>query len=118
MLYDVGQMGISPNPLYRLEIEAESEAEAKDKYETQRGLVKGVNALVATPLSGEVVVEAASPFGLKKSDRYEPYVKPEPEVVKPVEVPKAFPDLKPAPVPEPVAAKVDSVGEEVLIVSN
>lgn len=101
--------------LYPIEIEADSEAKAKELYETQRGLVAGINPLVAIAVSGEVAeVATASPFGMPKADRYEPYVKPEPVIAKPVEAAKAFPDL----VSKPVAAKVDSDGEEVLIVSN
>ena len=115
MKYVVSQIGVSPVGLHPIEIEAVSEAEAKENYETQRGLVKGVNALKVEILSGEIAeVATASPFGLPKADRYEPYVKPEPVIAKPVEAVKAFPDL----VSKPVAAKVDSDGEEVLIVSN
>ena len=113
MVYQVTCFG-----LYPLEIEASSEVEAKELYETQRGLVKGINPLVAIVATG-VSVDVSSPFGLHASDRYEPYTVPVPVEVKPVEVVKAFPDLKPPPVIEPLAAKVgDSVSEEVLIVSN
>ncbi len=73
--------------------------------------MKGINPITVT-LVGEPVVtrDGPSPFGLMVSDRYEPYVKA-PEPVKAVEVKKAFPDL----VPKSEAAKVDLVGEEVLV---
>lgn len=99
MLFEVCQIGVSPTGLHRLEIEATSEAEAKDKYETQRGLVKGVNALAVKPLEAVLAKadESPSPFGRHRSDRYEPFEKP---------------------VPKPVAAESVSESEEVLIVSN
>ncbi len=101
---------VNSNGLYSLEVEAESEADAKDKYETVRGLVKGINPITVTLVGEPVVTKGPSPFGLMVSDRYEPYVKT-PEPTKAVEVKKAFPDL----VPKSEAAKVDLAGEEVLV---
>ena len=94
MKYEVRQNGNHP-----LVIETSGgEDAAKAQYEIERGLVSGVNPLTVMALAE--APKEASPFGLHRSDRYEPYVKPEP----------------PKPAPKPVAAEEVTELEEVLLV--
>lgn len=85
------------NGLYSIVLEATCEAQAVELYEIERGLVKGINPVTANPLDESPESDVASPFGLTRSDRYEPFV-----------------EAKPA--EKPLAAVSVSEGEEVLVI--